>query len=207
MVQRRRGGGGRRGGGPARRGGSFSDRNPGGGRGGRSRGGYAGGRSGGDNQTVILAVLAAGGVLVIALLVILLTRGDPDPVVPETQPSEPVGAPAAGNPGPKPPKPLTAMEKRNIRDRIERIGRDYDRAKELKDKGFRAHQAQDYDRAQEYWHEAHEILFSMMEEAHGVFESYGGLDGEDRVARYLPSVHRRVGAWTALHSDILKNLR
>ena len=211
--------------GPSRRGGSYSQRptqesrRPSPGRAGNDRsGGRSGSRNGGggyggrrpaqgNSQVPIYAALGGVALVLVGVLIFLVTSGGGEPTKPKAEePKAEENAAEVVNvdgEGPRVLRPFTSAEKEKIRTLVEKLNRNYDRAYELKNEGFEAHDKQDYDTAQRAWREARELLFPMIEEFELFFEDYGE-DNWDRLERFMPGESRTVHSWEKLLSEFAK---
>jgi hypothetical protein len=159
---------------------------------------------------VLYATLAGVGVVLVIVLVVLLASGGGKPSVDEVatnpKPEEPP-APVTVNTGDGPQVlvPFTSAEKTRIREKIEELDRDYDRAKDLSEAGHLAHARQDYEDAQAAWQEAYDLLRHMQGEAELLLQPFGD-DGWDRLERFMPRESRVTERWDKLMREFYKYL-
>ncbi len=172
-------------------------------RGGQAGYGGRGGAGGGSNNGPIIAVIALAGVAVVVILILLITSGNDEPgyqVPPVARNDAPKQQPPSYAPKDAPPKPLTTAEKTRIKDLVDRLDSNYSTAMELKNEGFRSHDAGDRENAQRCFHEARDMLQKMIGDADLLFEEIG----DERVERYYFTYYEVQGKWQRLLSDFLK---
>lgn len=166
-------------------------------------GGRGGANGGGTNNAPVIAIIAIAGVAVVVILILLITSGNDKSgyqVPPVANNPAPTRQPGSNTPAYVPPKPLTNAEKTQIKELMDRLDRNYGTAKELKDEGFRSHDAGDRAHAQECFQKARKMLQGMIGEADILFEKLG----DERVERYEYTYYEIQGKWQRLLSDFLK---
>jgi hypothetical protein len=175
------------------------------------RSGYAGGGrgGGGNDQMPIYLGLGAGAVVLIGALAFLLAGSGGDDTAHAARADDAVEQPSApavmsGSSGEVLP-PFSSAEKAKIHELIQRLDGDYDRAKELKDEGFREHSRQNYEAAQAAWQEAQKLL-RRMNDASNDLEIQFGEGIWERMEQFMPTESRTIARWGRLLSDITKQL-
>lgn len=167
------------------------------------------GGGGGGDQTPLYIGLGVGAVVLVGALAFLLMSGGDDPVTvadnPELDPQPTKSTGIVDGDAPEVLLPFSSKEKDRIRELLEKLDADYDRAKELKDEGFLEHNEQNYSAAQRAWQEAYRML-TAMDNGSNDLELQFGEGVWDRIERFLPTQDRTLRRWGKLKSDISKQL-